>query len=129
MIICSALPNGMDGELLGLKRVSWPPVSKRNGNGNGNGRGKGNNGAGSSRGGPVNDNKGGLLTVRSNVKFPEGILADSTSTSTARVNIRVICDSYVGMAWAVSNVEVNLDTGIETIETQTVEESSVPTKD
>lgn len=129
LIICSALPNGMDGELLGLKRVSWPPVSKRNGNGNGNGRGKGNNGAGSSRGGPVNDNKGGLLTVRSNVKFPEGILADSTSTSTARVNIRVISDSYVGMAWAVSNVEVNLDTGIETIETQTVEESSVPTKD
>lgn len=127
LIICSALPNGMDGELLGLKRVSWPPVSKRNGNGNG--RGKGNNGAGSSRGGPVNDNKGGLLTVRSNVKFPEGILADSTSTSTARVNIRVISDSYVGMAWAVSNVEVNLDTGIETIETQTVEESSVPTKD
>lgn len=125
LIICSALPNGMDGELLGLKRVSWPPVSKRNGNG----KGKGNNGAGSSRGGPVNDNKGGLLTVRSNVKFPEGILADSTSTSTARVNIKVISDSYVGMAWAVSNVEVNLDTGIEAIETQTVEESSVPTKD
>ncbi|KAJ5410912.1 uncharacterized protein N7487_005271 [Penicillium crustosum] len=133
LIVCSALPNGMDGELLGLKRVSWPPVSKRNGNGNGNdndrGKGKGNNGAGSSRGGSVNDNKGGLLTVRSNVKFPEGILADSTSTSTARVNIKVISDSYVGMAWAVSNVEVNLDTGIETIETQTVEESSVPTKD
>lgn len=133
LIVCSALPNGMDGELLGLKRVSWPPVSKRNGNGNGNGndrgKGKGNNGAGSSRGGSVNDNKGGLLTVRSNVKFPEGILADSTSTSTARVNIKVISDSYVGMAWAVSNVEVKLDTGIETIETQTVEESSVPTKD
>ncbi|KAJ5943789.1 hypothetical protein N7516_003957 [Penicillium verrucosum] len=127
LIICSALPNGVDGELLGLKRVSWPPVSKRNGNGNG--RGKGNNGAGPSRGGPVNDNKGGLLTVRSNVKFPEGILADSTSTSTARVNIRVISDSYVGMAWAVSNVEVNLDTGVKAIETQIVEESSVPTKD
>jgi hypothetical protein len=127
LIICSALPNGMDGELLGLKRVSWPPVSKRNGNGNG--KGKGSNSAGSSRGGRVNDNKGGLLTVRSNVKFPEGILADSTSNNTARVNIRVISDSYVGMAWAVSNIEVNLDTGIETIETQTLEESSVPTKD
>ncbi|CAG8138579.1 unnamed protein product, partial [Penicillium nalgiovense] len=31
LIVCSALSNGMDGELLGLKRVSWPPVSKRNG--------------------------------------------------------------------------------------------------
>ncbi|KAJ6188039.1 hypothetical protein N7519_002947 [Penicillium mononematosum] len=124
LIVCSALPNGMDGELLGLKRVSWPPVSKRNGNGNG--KGKDNHGAGSSRGGHVSDNKGGMLTVRSNVKFPEAILASSTSTSTARVNIRVISDSYVGMAWAVSNVEVNLDTGIET---QTVAEASVPTKD
>ncbi|KAJ5486842.1 hypothetical protein N7530_001142 [Penicillium desertorum] len=124
LIVCSALSNGMDGELLGLKRVSWPPVSKRNGNGNG--KGKDNHGAGSSRGGPVSDNKGGMLSVRSNVKFPEGILASSTSTSTARVNIRVISDSYVGMAWTVSNVEVSLDTGIET---QTVAESSVPTKD
>jgi antiviral helicase SLH1 len=124
LIVCSALSNGMDGELLGLKRVSWPPVSKRNGNGNG--KGKDNHGAGSSRGGPVSDNKGGMLTVRSNVKFPEGILAGSTSTSTARVNIRVISDSYIGMAWTVSNVEVTLDTGIET---QTVAESSVPAKD
>jgi antiviral helicase SLH1 len=124
LIVCSALSNGMDGELLGLKRVSWPPVSKRNGNGNG--KGKDNHVAGSSRGGPVSDNKGGMLSVRSNVKFPEGILASSTSTSTARVNIRVISDSYVGMAWTVSNVEVSLDTGIET---QTVAESSVPTKD
>ncbi|OQE17153.1 hypothetical protein PENFLA_c025G01144 [Penicillium flavigenum] len=124
LIVCSALSNGMDGELLGLKRVSWPPVSKRNGNGNG--KGKDNHGAGSSRGGPVSDNKGGILSVRSNVKFPDGILASSTSTSTARVNIRVISDSYIGMAWTVSNVEVNLDTGIET---QTVAESSVPTKD
>jgi antiviral helicase SLH1 len=124
LIVCSALSNGMDGELLGLKRVSWPPVSKRNGNGNG--KGKDNHGAGSSRGGPVSDNKGGMLTVRSNVKFPEGILAGPTSTSTARVNIRVISDSYIGMAWTVSNVEVTLDTGIET---QTVAESSVPAKD
>lgn len=124
LIVCSALSNGMDGELLGLKRVSWPPVSKRNGNGNGKGRD--NHGAGSSRGGPVSDNKGGMLTVRSNVKFPEGILAGSTSTSTARVNIRVISDSYIGMAWTVSNVEVTLDNGIET---QTVAESSVPAKD
>ncbi|KAJ5237001.1 hypothetical protein N7489_007092 [Penicillium chrysogenum] len=124
LIVCSALSNGMDGELLGLKRVSWPPVSKRNGNGNGKGRD--NHGAGSSRGGPVSDNKGGMLTVRSNVKFPEGILAGSTSTSTARVNIRVISDSYIGMVWTVSNVEVTLDTGIET---QTVAESSVPAKD
>ncbi|CAG7963292.1 unnamed protein product [Penicillium nalgiovense] len=126
LIVCSALSNGMDGELLGLKRVSWPPVSKRNGNSNGNGKGKVNHGAGSSRGRPASDNKGGMLSVRSNFKFPEGILASSTGTNTARVNISVISDSYIGMAWTVSNVEVKLDTGIET---QIVAESSVPTKD
>jgi hypothetical protein len=41
------------------------------------------------RGGPVSDNKGGMLTVRSNVKFPEGILAGSTSTSTLAVAVAV----------------------------------------
>ncbi|KAJ5467942.1 hypothetical protein N7475_005694 [Penicillium sp. IBT 31633x] len=119
LIVCAASPNGMDGELLGLKRVSWPPASKRNG------KGKGNGGTGSSRGGPSNDKNSGLLTVRSNVKFPEGILSKSTSTDTARVNIHVISDSYIGMTWTVSNVEVNLDSEIEI---QTVAESSVPTK-
>jgi antiviral helicase SLH1 len=120
LIICSALPNGADGELLGLKRVSWPPVARRNGNGKG---------AGSSRGSSSND-KRGQLSVRSSVKFPEGVLADSSSVTTAgtaRVNIRIISDSYVGMAWSVTNVEVNL----ENMETQTVAvaESSVPQKD
>ncbi|KAJ5985606.1 hypothetical protein N7522_012802 [Penicillium canescens] len=125
LIVCSATPNGGDGELLGLKRVSWPPVAKRNGNGNG----KDNSGAGSSRGGPSNDKNKSGLTVRSSVKFPEGILAQSSSATTAnkaRVNIKVISDSYVGMVWAVSNVEVDLDSGIET---QLVAESSVPTKE
>jgi antiviral helicase SLH1 len=125
LIVCSATPNGGDGELLGLKRVSWPPVAKRNGNGNG----KGNSGAGSSRGGPSNDKDKSGLTVRSSVKFPEGILAQSSSATTAnkaRVNIKVISDSYVGMVWTVSNVEVDLDSGIET---QLVAESSVPTKE
>ncbi|KAJ6022789.1 uncharacterized protein N7446_013141 [Penicillium canescens] len=125
LIVCSATPNGGDGELLGLKRVSWPPVAKRNGNGNG----KDNSGAGSSRGGPSNDKNKSGLTVRSSVKFPEGILAQSSSATTAnkaRVNIKVISDSYVGMVWAVSNVEVDLDSGIET---QLVTESSVPTKE
>ncbi|KAJ6091569.1 hypothetical protein N7467_003538 [Penicillium canescens] len=124
LIVCSATPNGGDGELLGLKRVSWPPVAKRNGNGNG----KDNSGAGSSRGGPNDKNKSGL-TVRSSVKFPEGILAQSSSATTAnkaRVNIKVISDSYVGMVWTVSNVEVDLDSGIGT---QLVAESSVPTKE
>lgn len=59
---------------------------------------------------------------------PEGILAESSSVNTAgaaRVNIRVISDSYVGMNWSVTNVEVDLGTGVET---QTVAESSVPQK-
>ncbi|KAJ5354886.1 hypothetical protein N7541_005930 [Penicillium brevicompactum] len=119
LIICSALPNGADGELLGLKRVSWPPVARRNGNSKGNT-------AGSSRGG--SSDKGDQLSVRSSVKFPEGILAESSSVNTAgtaRVNIRIISDSYVGMAWSITNVEVDLGTGIET---QTVAESSVPQK-
>ncbi|OQD89494.1 hypothetical protein PENANT_c002G02253 [Penicillium antarcticum] len=93
LIVCSATPNGGDGELLGLKRVSWPPVAKRNGHGNG----KGNSGDGSGRGGPSDKNKGGL-TVRSSVKFPEGILAQSSSATTAnkaRVNIKVISDSSI----------------------------------
>jgi antiviral helicase SLH1 len=125
LIVCSATSNGGDGELLGLKRVSWPPVAKRNGNGNG----KDNSGAGSSRGGASNDKNKSGLTVRSSVKFPEGILAQSSSATTAnkaRVNIKVISDSYVGMVWTVSNVEVDLDSGIET---QLVAESSVPTKE
>jgi antiviral helicase SLH1 len=123
LIICSAMPNGTDGELLGLKRVSWPPVAKRNGSS------RGNAAAGSSRAGSSNDRKGGQLTVRSSIKFPQGVLAESpsvTTAGTARVNIRVISDSYIGMAWTITNVEVNLETGIET---QTVAESSVPQKD
>jgi antiviral helicase SLH1 len=125
LIVCSATPNGGDGELLGLKRVSWPPVAKRNGNGNG----KGNSSAGSSRGGPYNAKDKNGLAVRSSVKFPEGILAQSSSATTgnkARVNIKVVSDSYVGMVWTVSNVEVDLDSGIET---QLVADSSVPTKE
>ncbi|KAJ5130015.1 uncharacterized protein N7515_006054 [Penicillium bovifimosum] len=121
LVVCSALPNGADGELLGLKRVSWPPASNRNGNG----RGRGNGGAGSSR--ADKDKKDGLLTVLSNVKFPEGLLAQSTTTGTARVNIRVISDSYVGMTWNIPNVEVKLDTEVES-QTVTVAESSIPTK-
>jgi antiviral helicase SLH1 len=122
LIVCSATPNGADGELLGLKRVSWPPVAKRNGNGNG----KSISGAGSSRGGSSNDKSKAGLTVRSSVKFPEGILAQSSSSNKARVNIKVISDSYIGMVWTVSNVEVDLDSGIET---QLVVEPSAPTKD
>ncbi|KAJ5771096.1 uncharacterized protein N7511_003147 [Penicillium nucicola] len=127
LIVCSVTPNGGDGELLGLKRVSWPPVAKRNGNGKG--KGKPHSDAGPSRGGPSNDKNNGGLTVRSSVKFPEGILAQSSSATTAnkaRVNIKVISDSYVGMVWTVSNVEVDINSAIET---QLVTEPSAPAKE
>ncbi|KAJ6115404.1 hypothetical protein N7486_001182 [Penicillium sp. IBT 16267x] len=124
LLVSSARPDGTDGELLGLKRVSWPPASKLH---HGNGRG----GASSSRGGSSNNrDKTGAssLSVRSLVKFPPVALVESSSATTAgtaRVNVKLISDSYIGMQWMLSNVE--LDVG-STIETQTIEPSSVPAK-
>ncbi|KAJ5101298.1 hypothetical protein NUU61_003520 [Penicillium alfredii] len=121
LIVSSALPDGTDGELLGLKRVSWPPMSKQRGNN------KGNSIAGSSQSGSAhqqNRNGGGSLTVRSSVKFPESVLSQlpsATTGGTAQVNVRVISDSYIGMQWNLSDVEVALNTGPQT---QSVPESS-----
>ncbi|KAJ5999523.1 hypothetical protein N7451_007333 [Penicillium sp. IBT 35674x] len=124
LIVSSARPDGTDGELLGLKRVSWPPASKLH-------HGKGRAGYGSSRGGSSNnrDRTGGAsLSVRSLVKFPPVALAESSSATTAgtaRVNVKLISDSYIGMQWTLSNVE--LDVG--STSTQTIEPSSVPAKE
>ncbi|KAJ5949818.1 hypothetical protein N7454_001402 [Penicillium verhagenii] len=123
LIVCVARPDGSDGDLLGLKRVSWPPASKLN-------NGKGRIGGGPSRTGPNSKEKtgGSSLSVRSLVKFPPAALADSSSATTAgtaRVNVKLISDSYIGMQWVLSNVE--LDVGA-TDGTQTIEPSSVPLK-
>ncbi|KAJ5715510.1 uncharacterized protein N7483_012691 [Penicillium malachiteum] len=119
LIVCSARPDGSDGELLGLKRVSWPPASRLN-------HGKGRAGAGSASG--KDKNGGGSLSVRSLVKFPGTALLESGSVTTdgiARVNVKVISDSYIGMQWTLSNVEVDV---AATVGTQTIESSSVPVK-
>jgi antiviral helicase SLH1 len=127
LIVCSARPDGSDDELLGLKRVSWPPLSKQRGGNRGRG------GAGSSRGGASNTrdkNSNAPLSVRSLVKFPGAALAESSSVTTAgiaRVNVKVISDAYPGMEWTLSNVEVEVEGGSMT---QSVEpSSSVPLKD
>jgi len=62
-------------------------------------------------------------------KFPGAAFAESSSVSTAgiaRVNVRVISDSYPGMEWTLSNVEVEVGVGLATY---SVDLSSVPLKD
>ncbi|KAJ5219584.1 hypothetical protein N7468_008788 [Penicillium chermesinum] len=122
LVVCSAHPDGTDGDLLGLKRVSWAPATKQNNRQQG--------GAGPSRNGPnEKDKKGGKLTVRSLVKFPQGALAESssvTTSGTARVNVKLISDSYIGMQWNLSNVEVSIGSDASA---QLIEEPSAPVKE
>ncbi|PYH72833.1 RNA helicase SLH1 [Aspergillus vadensis CBS 113365] len=102
--------DGKNGELLALKRVSWPSSSnQRNGGGSGSGPSR-----------KPNDNKNGPLVVRSSVKFPENVRGQSM-----RVTVKVVSDSYPGMKWTLSDVEV--DAGVSG--TQTLPGSStVPEK-
>jgi antiviral helicase SLH1 len=118
LIVCNARPDGTDGELLGLKRVSWPSKQYH---------GKGR--AGPSRGtqGPSKDQSNRSISVRSLVKFPGAALVESSSVTTtgmARVNVKLFSDSYIGMQWSLSNVEVDVDTGA----TQAVEAPTAPSK-
>ncbi|KAI2962890.1 hypothetical protein CBS147323_7130 [Aspergillus niger] len=101
LVYSGASSDGKNGELLALKRVSWPSSSNQR------------NGSGPSR--KPNDNKNGPLVVRSSVKFPENVRGLSM-----RVTIKVISDSYPGMGWTLSDVEV--DAGVP--EKQTLPESS-----
>ncbi|RAH78973.1 DEAD/DEAH box helicase [Aspergillus japonicus CBS 114.51] len=135
LLIYSAKPDGQDGELLALKRVSWQtgPRGKRNGQNNNSGRGAAGTSSNSSSGSGSIAKKPNerqqqqqqqqQLTVRSSVKFPENPAAPSTK----HVNVRVISDSYPGMEWTVTRVEV--PTGAATgAETQSVPESTIPEK-
>ncbi|PWY77709.1 DEAD/DEAH box helicase [Aspergillus eucalypticola CBS 122712] len=100
-----ASSDGKNGELLALKRVSWPSSSnQRNGGGSGFGPSR-----------KPNDNRNGPLVVRSSVKFPENVRGQSM-----RVTVKVVSDSYPGMEWTLSDVEV--DAGVSG--TQTLPESS-----
>lgn len=116
LIISTATPDGKDGELLALKRVSWPP---QNGFGSRSGNGQGGSNNNSNR----DKNNNGPF-VRSSVKFPEQLLEEYMA-SRKGVNVRVISDSYLGMEWSLDNVEVKLDSGKGK---QIVEEPSVPEK-
>lgn len=126
LIVSTAKTDGSDGELLALKRVSWPSPSSFNNNGsNGQSSSSKNNNRNNS-----NNNKKDKapLVVRSAVKFPKSLveeLVTSFPTSSAeralKANIRVISDSYLGMEWTLSDVEVQLGP-----ERQVVPESSVP---
>ena len=100
-----ASSDGKNGELLALKRISWPSSSnQRNGGGSGSGPSR-----------KPNDNRNGPLVVRSSVKFPENVRGQSM-----RVTVKVVSDSYPGMEWTLSDVEVNA--GVSG--TQTLPESS-----
>ncbi|EPS26377.1 hypothetical protein PDE_01313 [Penicillium oxalicum 114-2] len=125
LVVCSARPDGSDGELLGLKRVSWPSSTGNNGkfhNRGGAASGSGRAGAGNGKG--RGDN--GPITIRSLVKFPGAAFAQSLSLTNgglSRVNVKLISDSYPGMQWDLSKVEVELAPN-PTTATQTVEPSS-----
>lgn len=113
LIVCSASADGKDGELLALKRVSWSANNKNQSSNSGSGSGSSQNPSGRS------NYRNGALTVRSSVKFPQDFLAQYTTATGKGVNVKVISDTYPGMQWVVSNVEVELKP-----ETQSVPESS-----
>ncbi|CEJ61600.1 Putative DEAD/DEAH box helicase [Penicillium brasilianum] len=123
LIVCSARPDGSDGELLGLKRVSWPTFSRQNGDN----KSRWSAGAGSSRGGGSHGQGRGAigpLSVRSLVKFPSAAVAESmalASGGVTRVNVKLMSDSYPGMQWTLPNVEVEVTSSTST---QSVEPSS-----
>ncbi|KAJ5691837.1 hypothetical protein N7462_001260 [Penicillium macrosclerotiorum] len=125
LIVCSVGSDGSEGELLGLKRVSWPPHSKKTHNSRFRGSGTASTSSSQSDATRGNDKNGGaVLTIRSTVKFPSTALANSSSLvtdGTARVNVKLISDSYIGMQWTLSNVEVGLGSDAHT---QVVEPSS-----
>ncbi|BDD63957.1 hypothetical protein MPDQ_006298 [Monascus purpureus] len=102
LIVSSATLDGTDGELLALKRVSWQSLTK-------NGRGtNGDSSAQSSRKSwNANNQKRGALTIRSSIKFPGSLFVDGNgAVAGQKVNVRVISDSYLGMEWVVSSVEL-----------------------
>lgn len=106
LVVNAVKSDGSDGDLLALKRVSWPSAKQtaRSGNNSTNSGGNRNH-----------------VNVRSSVKFPEALLdhlfSSTVSSSSsgedvharkATVNIRVVSDSYLGMEWALEKVEVEL---------------------
>ncbi|KAL4865899.1 hypothetical protein BDV12DRAFT_199669 [Aspergillus spectabilis] len=131
LLICVSNADGSDGDLLALKRVSWP--SKRNsGSGTyGYGKGKGSSKSSAlpqaqSQGeNPRGRNGAGLVTTSSSIKWPSGLDVPGL------VNVRIVSDSYPGMEWVVPKVVVEGESAVASgagSERQVVPESSVPVK-
>lgn len=106
LVVNAVKSDGSDGDLLALKRVSWPSTSEN-------------------QPGVKNSANKSKHNVRSSVKFPEALLDHLFSTVSssspapeekgevhtrrkATVNIQVMSDSYLGMEWALEKVEVEL---------------------
>jgi antiviral helicase SLH1 len=86
------------GDVLGLKRVSWPSPDKlRSGNNN---QGPGSGGSNPSR-----------PSTRASVRLPE-------SKSERTVKVKVVSDSYLGMEWEIEDVKIPAK---EVVMSQTVE--------
>jgi antiviral helicase SLH1 len=86
------------GDVLGLKRVSWPSPDKlRSGNNN---QGPGNGGGNPSK-----------PSTRASVRLPE-------SKSERMVKVKVVSDSYLGMEWEIEDVKIPAK---EVVMSQTVE--------
>jgi antiviral helicase SLH1 len=109
LVVCSAKSDGSDGDLLALKRVSWPSNNNQRNNAQFARGGAGGGGGGRNR--KWNNSSG--LSTSSSVKFPRHLLVSGS------VNVRVLSDSYPGMEWVLAGVE--LDAGAER---QVVEETS-----
>lgn len=120
LLVCTANPDSSDGDLLALKRVSWPSASRRN---------NPNRPAitPSSSAGPSRrkNNPAGPpgLSVRSTVKFPEAVVS-ACESGRLGVNVRVLSDSYPGMGWSLENVVVE----VGAVKEMVVDESGVPDK-
>ena len=123
LLVCTALPGGGNGELVALKRVSWPSVNNKGKDGT---PGPSQNQKGKGR-------QGGKVSVRSNVKFPVGFLDSLSSTSGLegtglKVNVIVISDSYPGMEWTLNGVEVDVESGLGKGKMVVSEEGQPPEK-
>jgi antiviral helicase SLH1 len=130
LLVCASKSDGQDGDLLALKRVSWPTGNNNDHNiNNGKGLYKNKKATRALRHG----HEQGSVSTTSTVKFPRDIPVPQ------RVNVRVISDSYPGMEWVISGVEVVAEPGgsgsgkgkgIESeMQRQVVPESSISAKE
>ncbi|KAL4737031.1 Sec63 Brl domain-containing protein [Aspergillus similis] len=102
LLVCASKSDGQDGDLIALKRVSWPTG---NNNDHNNSTGKRSNKNKNNKRALEHGHEHGFVSTTSTVKFPRDIPVPE------RVNLRVISDSYPGMEWVISGVEVAAEPG------------------